>query len=340
MPGLVDPGHEVANEYGQKVEHAPIGPPADDARAGSERRGALRAPRLEHDRHPAEQEDSGAVGRVEPRMGTNRRAWPERKCRQRVMGSQARSDDAQTCSQHLASRSVSRLWQEGRRSSRAGTSSWSTRPARMRTRSSPASSSARSRPSRTAFVQTLDGRPGAATYHRYPFDGIQRRRRIDSTFGSVRTASPANPISLDHGLARTATMRGELRFSGGQGWPVTACLAGHHGLVRVRALHGVLPRRAELRPSHRGRADGGRRERLTSPAAAGTLKRTGDSRFPGHGSGCRATTSPPLAPASPPRLRSFRGWAARSTASSSGCGTKARLYRFATYTGAGLSDRR
>ena len=185
-----------------------------------------------------------------------------------------------------------------------------------------------------AFVQTLDGVTGRTAYHRYPFEAFQAARdEFDIRVGPNRFRADRIELDIDRPEGR---MSGELRFCGRRALAGDADLAGHHGAVRLRALHGVLPRGAQLRSQHRGPALHRRRGATTSPAAAGTSRRTGARRSPRPGSGCRATTSSEAAVgtcltasvAIIPWLRgAFPGFIV-------GLWHGGQLYRFATYTGA------
>ena len=155
-------------------------------------------------------------------------------------------------------------------------------------RSSPAFSSAASRASSHAFVQTLDGATGRTTYHRYPFDAFRADpHEFDVQVGPNRFRLDRIALDID---APELRMRGELRFSGLTPWPVTLTSPGIMGPYTfapfMECYHGVLSFDHTIAGSL---AMDGRE--LTLPAGTDTLKRTGARHSPRRGSGLRATIS-------------------------------------------------
>ncbi len=93
-----------------------------------------------------------------------------------------------------------------------------------------------------AFVQVLDGMTGRATYHQYPVEAF----RADEEAFSVWVGE--NHFH-QHGLSLninddTLRLSGELRFEGGEGWPVSVASPGVMGwyawLPFMECYHGIL----------------------------------------------------------------------------------------------------
>jgi hypothetical protein len=93
-----------------------------------------------------------------------------------------------------------------------------------------------------AFVQTLDGKTGSATYHRYPPDAFRfDRQTFDIRVGPNRFSSEGLALEI---AAPEREMRGELRFVGVTPWPVTLASPGIMGWYAyapfMECYHGVL----------------------------------------------------------------------------------------------------
>ena len=92
------------------------------------------------------------------------------------------------------------------------------------------------------FVQTLDGQTGRSAFHRYPLESFHSAPdRFEIQIGPNRFTRDA--LSLD--IARPeGELRGDLRFAGGQPWPVTFLspgIMGWYALVPfMECYHGVL----------------------------------------------------------------------------------------------------
>lgn len=92
------------------------------------------------------------------------------------------------------------------------------------------------------FVQTLDGMTGRATYHRYPYEAFRAAPdRFEITVGPSHFTRES--FSLDI-RSPERDMRGDLRFSGGEPWPVTPLSPGIMGWYALapfmECYHGVL----------------------------------------------------------------------------------------------------
>ena len=92
------------------------------------------------------------------------------------------------------------------------------------------------------FTQTLDGRTGRTAYHRYPLEAFSAAPdRLDIRVGPNRFTRESISLDLE---SPTDSLRGELRFAGGEGWPVTPLSPGIMGWYAfapfMECYHGVL----------------------------------------------------------------------------------------------------
>jgi tocopherol cyclase len=184
-----------------------------------------------------------------------------------------------------------------------------------------------------AFVQTLDGATGRSTYHRYPCDQFNAAPR---GFG-IRIGP--NHFHRDRMVldiqSPERTLRGELSFSGGAAWPITAASPGIMGpyayVPFMECYHGVLS--FDHRISGRLTVDG---TSLDYTGGRGYIEKDWGQSFPkawiwmqsNHfaTTGTSVTASVAVIPW---RGGAFNGFIA-------GLWHEGRLYRFATYTGARL----
>ena len=190
------------------------------------------------------------------------------------------------------------------------------------------------------FVQTLIGKTGHSTYHRYPLDQFHAdRERFDVRIGPNHFN--AQSITLDI-AAPERTLRGEVRFADTTPWPVTALSPGimdwytftpfmqcYHGVVSLdHSLGGTLAVDGQEIDFTQGRGyiekDWGR-----SFPKAWVWMQTNHFAQPGVCLSASVATIPWLGTA-------FRGFII-------GFLVEGTLYRFATYTGAkitrlGLTD--
>ncbi|MFN8379345.1 MAG: tocopherol cyclase family protein [Anaerolineae bacterium] len=93
-----------------------------------------------------------------------------------------------------------------------------------------------------AFVQVFDGVRGHATYHRYPASAFQAQAgAFDIRIGPSRFTRTG--IEL-HIADEQRTVEGEIRFSAGEGWPISVTspgVMGWFGWVPImECYHGVL----------------------------------------------------------------------------------------------------
>lgn len=93
-----------------------------------------------------------------------------------------------------------------------------------------------------SFVQVLDGMTGAATYHRYPVEAFRaHEEQFDVWVGDNHFRRDCLSLNIDD---EQLTIRGELRFGPGTGWPVRILEPGVMGwygwLPFMECYHGVL----------------------------------------------------------------------------------------------------
>ena len=93
-----------------------------------------------------------------------------------------------------------------------------------------------------AFVQTLDGATGRSTYHRYPCEEFgAASRELDVRVGPNRFRLDQMVLDIE---SPERTLRGQLSFTGGKGWPVTPVSPGIMGWYAyapfMECYHGVL----------------------------------------------------------------------------------------------------
>ncbi|TVR23333.1 MAG: hypothetical protein EA396_03630 [Anaerolineaceae bacterium] len=93
-----------------------------------------------------------------------------------------------------------------------------------------------------AFIQVLDGMNGHATYHQYPADAFYAHEEsFDVRVGDSRFWRDGLSLNIDDEQAR---IHGELKFIGGEGWPVSWLSPGVMGwyawLPFMECYHGVV----------------------------------------------------------------------------------------------------
>jgi tocopherol cyclase len=184
-----------------------------------------------------------------------------------------------------------------------------------------------------SFVQTLDGATGRSTYHCYPLDAfVAAPRELDVRIGPNRFR--LDQIALDIRNPEH-TVRGELRFSGMAGWPVTPASPGIMGWYAyvpfMECYHGVLSFDHAI--SGHLAIDG---KDLDYSGGRGYIEKDWGKSFPKAWIWTQTDhfttvgTSLTASVAVIPWLRgAFTGFIA-------GLWHEGRLYRFATYTGAKL----
>jgi hypothetical protein len=181
------------------------------------------------------------------------------------------------------------------------------------------------------FVQTLDGATGHSTYHRYPYESFKAAPdRFEIEVGPNRFTRDALTLDI---RSPEREMRGKLRFSGGEGWPVTPLSPGIMGwyalMPFMECYHGVL--------SFDHRIDGALTidgQSVDFSAGRGYIEKDWGQAFPrawiwmqsNHFavSGSCITASVAIIPW---LGRAFNGFIV-------GLWHQGKLYRFATYTGA------
>lgn len=184
-----------------------------------------------------------------------------------------------------------------------------------------------------AFVQTLDGATGQSTYHRYPLAAF------DAAPGVLDLRVGPNWFRKDTLLldirSPERTLHGELRFSRGQGWPITLAAPGIMGWYAyapfMECYHGVVS--FDHAVSGSLTVDGAP---VDYTGGRGYIEKDWGQAFPqayvwmqsNHFStvGTCLTASVAVIPW---RRAAFNGFIA-------GLWHKGRLHRFATYTGAQL----
>lgn len=186
-----------------------------------------------------------------------------------------------------------------------------------------------------SFVQTLDGATGRSTYHRYPFEAfVAAPRELDIRVGPNHFRLDRMALDIQ---SPERTIRGELSFSGGAGWPVTPASPGIMGWYAyvpfMECYHGVLS--FDHRISGRLEVDG---EDLDYEGGRGYIEKDWGQSFPkawiwmqsNHfaTAGTCVTASVAVIPW---KGSGFNGFIA-------GLWHAGRLYRFATYTGALLEQ--
>ena len=93
-----------------------------------------------------------------------------------------------------------------------------------------------------AFIQVLDGMSGRATYHEFPVGAFYADEEIfDVRIGDNHFHKNGISLNIDDDLL---TIKGELRFMGGAGWPVSLLSPGVMGwyawLPFMETYHGVV----------------------------------------------------------------------------------------------------
>lgn len=101
-----------------------------------------------------------------------------------------------------------------------------------------------------AFVQLLDGRAGRSAYHRFPLEAFRADRRDFSVeIGRNRFSREGISLAIEGGsdggaTGGAASVRGAVRFSAWQPWPVTLAspgVMGPYGFVPfLECNHGIL----------------------------------------------------------------------------------------------------
>ncbi len=188
-----------------------------------------------------------------------------------------------------------------------------------------------------AFVQVLDGLTGRSTYHIYPLDAFSASERdFDVRIGPNRFRSDTLTLDLS---SQGQTVQGQLQFTGLVPWPVTLTSPGVIGPYAfapfMECYHGVLSLDHAICGSlcvngEDVSFDGGRGyiEKDWGQAFPQAWLWTQTNHFDEYGVSLSASV------ATVPWLgSSFRGFVI-------GLLHKARLYRFATYTGAQITSLR
>lgn len=93
-----------------------------------------------------------------------------------------------------------------------------------------------------AFIQVLDGMRGTATYHQFPIEAFHSAEEaFDVHIGENHFTKDCIALNI---ADKDLTLRGELRFTGGTGWPVTVLSPGVMGwyawLPFMECYHGIV----------------------------------------------------------------------------------------------------
>lgn len=182
-----------------------------------------------------------------------------------------------------------------------------------------------------AFIQVMDGMSGKATYHQFPVDAFYAAEEdLDIRIGDNHFRKDCISLNIDDDQMQ---IQGELRFTGGTGWPVTLSAPGVMGwyawLPFMECYHGILS--FDHRIDGTLDIDG---KRVSFDDGRGYMEKDWGQAFPSgyvwqqtnhfEKPGTCLTASIAMIPSVG---RTFRGFLA-------GFYHKRRLYRMTTYTGA------
>jgi hypothetical protein len=184
-----------------------------------------------------------------------------------------------------------------------------------------------------AFVQTLDGRTGHSTYHRYPcseFDAAPRE--FDVRIGPNHFRRERMVLDIE---SPELAMQGELRFSGGAGWPVTAMSPGIMGWYAyvpfMECYHGVLSFDHYISGQLTVNA-----ESLDYTGGRGYIEKDWGQSFPKAWIWAQSNHFPTVGTSVTASVAVIPWVGSTFNGFIAGLWHRGRLYRFATYTGARL----